>query len=365
MGLSLILFLINTISAQRGIALTYAPSKVIKHRSDLLFDVPSISHEFRIAYTYQTDGSKSWERYWRKPRVAMNFISVNFGDAEVLGSAVALVPEIHLTGFRYNDFSLNMQFGSGIAYLNKPFDAVENPRNNAIGSNLNNCSSLKFGIEYQINERFQASVSSGIVHFSNGLSSSPNSGINIYGASFWLGYNFISKEEKILIDPIISTRSDEESSYRRWLVDVQYQYGFTERSTPGGPKFGVDVISLGAGYKYSEFITLYAGGEYEYNNGEYVFQKLNFATEEEAQKRAKKTILYLEGETRYGPVFNRMRMGFYVGWPSESSNAFHSKVTTGIYLPRIKNYATPFVGVILKTHIAVADYLAIMGGISF
>ena len=53
------------------------------------------------------------------------------------------------------------------------------------------------------------------------------------------------------------------------------------------------------------------------------------------------------------------------GWPYAKTKSNYIKVVTGIYLPHIKGYGKPYVGVILKTHTAIADYLAIMGGISF
>jgi hypothetical protein len=228
---------LSSIDAQHGISAVYAPSKVLKHKDNLLFDVPALSNEFRLAYTYQTTGENTWERFWKKPRIALNLIYVNFGN-EVLGSAFSLVPELHFTLTSYKRLLLNLQFGTGIAYLTKPYDAVDNPNNNAIGSNLNNTSSLKFGIEYPWNDRFTTSLSTGIVHFSNGLSSSPNSGINIYGASFNINYKFTVRQLKD--KESITTRNAEESlTYRKWIIDAQYHYGFTEHTTTGGPKYGV------------------------------------------------------------------------------------------------------------------------------
>jgi len=359
-----IVFWLSSTQAQHGISAVYAPSKVLKHRDNLLFDVPSLSSEFRLAYTYQTNGDKVWERFWKKPRIALNLIYVNFGDNEILGSAFSIVPELHFSLARYKKLLLNMQFGTGIAYLNKPFDAINNPNNNAIGSNLNNTTSLKFGLEYPWNERLTTSLSTGIVHFSNGLSSSPNSGINIYGASINVNYKFKIRPSKDIES--ISTRNAEESStFRKWIVDAQYHYGFTEHSTTGGPKYGVHAISLGAGYRYKEFMTVLAGAEYEYNDAKYTFFKRNFETEEYARRMAKRSIIYIENGFRYGSVFNRLRLGFYVGWPFAKSKSNYIKVVTGIYLPNIAGYGKPYVGIVLKTHTAIADYLAIMGGISF
>lgn len=364
-----VIFCLPAMQAQHGISAVYAPSKVLKHRNDLLFDIPALSQEFRLAYTFQTSGKNAWERFWKQPKIAINAIYIDFGDAESLGTAYAILPELHLSLTRYKKLLVNFQFGTGIGYLTKPFDPIDNPNNNAIGSNINNCSSAKVGIEYPWNERLTTSLSTGLVHFSNGLSSSPNSGINTYGASMNINYKLALRTPTELESKAhkeeISTRDAGDQTFRRWIVDAQYHYGFTEHSTTGGPKYGVHAISLGAGYRYREFLTVLAGAEYEYNDAKYTFFKRNFETEEDSRRMAKRSILYVENEFRYGAVFNRFRLGFYVGWPYAKSKANYMKVVTGIYLPTIKGYGKPYIGAVLKTHVAIADYLAIMGGISF
>ena len=239
----ILLFTISDVMGQHGVSLVYAPSKVIKHRENLLFNVPNRSHEFRLAYTYQTTGKYKWERYWNKPRITINALYVNYGSKEVLGNAYAILPELHFTIAKRKAFRLNLQFGTGIAYLNKPYNAISNPMNNAIGSNLNNISSLKFGLTYQWSDRWISTLSAGIVHFSNGLSSSPNTGLNMYGVSFGGVYSFGVKDKK---EDIIELRNEEEQkSFKRWVVDFQYQYGFTEHTVPDGPKYGVLFIFIG------------------------------------------------------------------------------------------------------------------------
>lgn len=353
----------SEIKAQHGASFVYAASKVIKHRETLLFDVPERSHEFRLAYTYQTTGKHKWERYWNKPQITINSFFVNFGDKEVLGNAYGVLPELHFTLTKWKGFRLNLQFGTGVAYLNKPFNTITNPKNNAIGSNLNNVSSLKFGLTYQWNDRWITSLSTGMVHFSNGLSSSPNTGINIYGLALGSVYNFGMKasKEEVISEP---RNIEESNSFNRWVLDFQYHYGFTEYTVPDGPKYSVHAFSLGGGYRYTEFMTVLVGGEYEYNEGKYVFFKRNFYTEQQALDQARSSIIYIENELRFGRVFNRIRMGFYMPWPIKNSRSIYTKVVTGLYLPEIKGTVRPYVGVVLKTHTAVADYLGVLFGVS-
>ncbi|MEE9437738.1 MAG: acyloxyacyl hydrolase, partial [Saprospiraceae bacterium] len=294
------------LNAQSGIAVSYAPSKVIKHRQNLLFE-SSNSREYRLSYTYQTQGNADWDVYWHKPKIVLNFGYVDFGNKAVLGNAISLLPELHFTLKEWKKAKINLQFGSGVAFLNRPYDAVSNPENNAIGSNFNNTSSLKFGLDYQWNNRWSTVLSGGLVHFSNGLSSSPNSGINIYGATIAVNYKFY--DIPIEKDNIFETRNDNQSkSYKKWALDIQYNFGIKEHAVPGGPKYRVDAISIGVGYRYSPFLTVTGGLEYEYNDAIYTYYSTNFATENEALDKARSTILYVEQEFRYGRVFSRLRI---------------------------------------------------------
>ncbi|MDF1699348.1 MAG: acyloxyacyl hydrolase [Saprospiraceae bacterium] len=350
---------------QHGVSFVYAPSKVIKHRSNLLFDVPDRTHEFRVAYTLQTSGNKRWERYWGKPRIVLNGLFVNYGDKDVLGNAVAILPELHFTLKQWNTLRLNLQFGTGIAHLNKPYNAISNPNNNAIGSYLNNITSLKFGLEYRWNAQWMTTLSTGLVHFSNGLSSSPNAGINIYGLSIGGIYNFDRKKDQHLEEDLLTQdRAGHPLTYKKWIFDIQYHYGFTEYTVPDGPKYGVRALSIGGGYRYTEFMTITAGAEYEFNNARYTFFKRNFYTEEEALDQARSTIVYAEHELRFGRVFNRFRLGFYLPYPIQNSRTLYTKVVTGLYLPEVRGHVRPYIGVVLKTHTAVADYLGILFGVS-
>lgn len=349
---------------QHGMSLVYAPSKVIKHRSTLLFDVPARTQEVRFSYTYHTSGDHKWERFWNRPEITINGVFLNFGNEDVLGHAIGLLPEMHFTLKRWKSLHLNLQFGTGIAYLNQPYNAISNPNNNAIGSNLNNISSLKFGLEYRWDDRWATSLSTGLVHFSNGLSSSPNSGINIYGLSIGTSYRFDRKKEKTEASELEPREEIPASGFCRWIVDAQYQLGFTEHTVPDGPKYAVQVYSLGVGYRYNEFMTAYIGCEYEYNDGKYTFFKRNFYSEEEALDRARSTIFYVENELRFGRVFNRLRLGFYLPHPIENSRTMYTKVMTGLYLPEIRGTVRPYIGVLLKTHSTIADYLGIFIGTS-
>ncbi len=354
----------SDVSAQHGISLTYAPSKVLKHSERLLFSVPDLSHEVRLSYVIQTSGKNHWERYWGKPKIVVNALFVNFGDRDILGNAYAILPELHLSLKKWKKIEINFQFGGGLAYLNKPFDAISNPINNAIGSNINNVTSIKIAAAYRWNQRWVSTLSSGLVHFSNGLSSSPNRGINIYGLNLSTTYFFNTNNPTENIKDVTLVSDIETKEFRRWIFDAQYHYGVAEHTVPGGPKYGINSFSVGGGYRYTKYMTILLGGEYEYNEGRYIFFRHNFHTESEAREMAKSTMIYASHEFRFGNVFNRLRLGFYLPYPGKDSRLEYIKVAVGYYLPEIKGYTKPYFGVLLKTHATTAEYVGILIGVS-
>ena len=349
--------------SQNGISLTYAPSKILKHSERLLFDVPDRTDELRLSYVIQTSGKEHWERYWGKPRMMASILYFNFGNEEVLGQAFAVLPELNFTLTQWKGLRLDFQFGAGIAFLNRPYDAIENPNNNAIGSKLNNATSMKLGLTYQWNSRWSTSLTAGLVHFSNGLSSSPNKGINTYGIGINQSFFFLSNKSKKINEPLIG---EEEiiPGYNKWILDFQYHYGITEHAVPGGPKYSVQSFSAGGGFRYTRYMTILFGGEYEYNDSRYVFFKRNFYTDQEARDLARSTIFYLGHEFRFNRMFKRLSLGFYLPYPIENSRSIYTKVVLGYYLPEIKQSLRPYIGIILKTHSTTAEYLGIATGIS-
>lgn len=359
----LTIFSIN-IYAQDGFSFDYAPSRVFKHRSTLRFDVPDYTQEFRLRYELAQDRDEEWVQFWNYPRLAINALYLDFGS-DVLGSTVAILPEIRFDLKKWNTVSFNLQFGSGLAYVFQPFHPIDNPNNDALGSYFNNVSSLKFGIQKRWNKNWSNTLSLGIVHFSNGSSETPNAGLNIYGATLSFTY-FRNNIPKTYEDSVILNRNEDIfniESFQRWNIDIGFQQGFTQFSTPGGPTFGVQDYYFAGGYSFKKFLTTFFGVEYEYNSKQFFTLTNNFYTEKEASKRSKQTVLYLEQELRYGRIFNRIRIGYYLDFPSKNNNETFYKLTTGFYLPTIYTRFKPYVSAVLKAHSTTADYLAFSMGI--
>jgi hypothetical protein len=88
----------------------------------------------------------------------------------------------------------------GLSYNFNPFDPVDNPINVFIGSYRNVYAHLGFRAAYSISDRTAISSTFGFKHFSNGASSLPNSGINLFPFSLGLQYQLTKEHNKDFSD---------------------------------------------------------------------------------------------------------------------------------------------------------------------
>jgi len=335
--------------------------KVVKHREGLLFDVPPVSAIFQMGKVIQTDGAKSWHSYWGYPRLERSVHFNIFGDAEVLGYAIGAAPGVGFYMYRGERSAILLHLGAGFAYLNKEFNAVNNPMNNAIGSNFNNTTQVKISYERPIAQSLSIDVGLGITHYSNGLSSSPNSGINVIG--FHLGIK-PTMAIRNLSESIFDIETDEIE--RRWGMNGFVSFGVAEYSVPGGPKYPIKNYSLGVYYQSNPFLKWHVGLDYDYALGNYEFAIRDFQTEKTANAEATSTAAYAAIEGIFGDVSFRYQMGYYLDLLYDKTESVpYSKFNIIYNVPYNFYEVQPYVGILLKTHVAVAEYVAVQVGIEW
>jgi hypothetical protein len=336
--------------------------KVLKHKEEIIFDVPPLSSALIISGTNHTNGQKAWQRYWGKPRIELNAVFLNFGNRDVLGNAYGLIPgyAFYLKRFQKIDFLIHI--GMGVGYLTKKFDVQDNPENNAIGSHLNNATRFRLSGVYRLNRKWRIEAGFNFIHFSNALSSSPNTGINVYGPDISLLYNINPNEVKDVPGELYDS-----TAFKKWRWNFQVGYANKEIAIPGGPKFSIYTISNAAVYHLSPFLRIYLGYEYEYNNSSYFEEYFILEDEETARKTAKKHVVFTAAEALLGKTGFRVQIGHYPGRGLlQNSEVFYFKLNLNVYGNALfKDRMKPYIGILLKSHFAVAEYFAIVGGVDF
>jgi len=334
--------------------------RVVKHRDGLLYETPAFSYIIQGGNIIQTDGSQPWHQYWRFPRLERTAHFGSFGDQDVLGYAFGAAPGISFYLRRKESSAILLQINAGIAYLTREFDAANNPRNNAIGSNVNNTTQIKVSYEFDISHSMMMNAGIGITHYSNGLSSSPNSGINVIGLH--LGLKRSVSNGKQLKDAVPSKYE----KVRPWGLSMFASYGVSEYVVPGGPKYPIKNYTGGVYYQPNPFLRWHLGADYEYAFGEYEFAIRDFQSEESSVGDATKTAAYAAVEGFFGDVSIRYQMGYYLGllYPEDPSVPY-SKFVIAYHLPYDYQGIRPYAGILLKTHAAVADYVALHVGMNW
>ncbi len=360
--LSLILFfsvLQLVVSQNYSGALDIGIGQVVKHKEDLNYENPGIGKIIQWSIIRESYGYSNWERYWRKPELDLSLLYVDFGNKNQLGHAFALIPGARFEVFKTNRFITQIHFGVGIAYLTKTYDVNDNPRNNAIGSHWNNGTLLRLISSYDFNNRTQLSLSVSANHFSNGLTVSPNSGINSFGIHLGLRHRFIET-------PFDSSRYKEDVLLsRKYGFLLQTGIGFSNNIVPDGPRYPVNTYTVLGIFKLSPFQYLEAGFEYEYHSGIYEFQRQIYTDENIAKDRATRVSLVMADELFMGDISFRFQLGYYLDIPEKKTgDPVYFKLNTN-YSPKrlyVKGIQ-PYVGVLLKSHFAVAEYLSVVIGV--
>jgi hypothetical protein len=150
---------------------------------------------------FQKGPESLYSKVYRFPTFGVGFYGATFHNANV-GEPNALY------FFMNMPFSFPQQkrikysyFASyGLSYNFSPFDPETNPVNLFIGSYRNVYLHLGFRAAYSITDRTAISSTFGFKHFSNGASSLPNSGINLFPLSVGLQYRLTNEHDKDFSD---------------------------------------------------------------------------------------------------------------------------------------------------------------------
>ncbi|HFC00291.1 MAG TPA: hypothetical protein ENJ53_05755, partial [Phaeodactylibacter sp.] len=276
----------------------------------------------------------------------------------------AITPNLTISLFDKKKYSGHFQIGTGVGYLTKKYDVVNNPKNNAIGSNWNAAMLMRFYAARPINLNWKFNFGISLSHFSNGGSRLPNFGLNIPALMCGLSYSPQPLEQKDFI-----FHQKNKKSIRKWGVDIHSGYGLVQRFAIGGPRFPVYFVAVGGNYYLSRTNRLVSGLEYEQNKAIYFFalHTGHSLTRNDAWKKASRMSFFIGDEFLFGRWSMNLQAGIYFGkFSFLRSGNFYTKFSTRFYLPKKGFFKQKiFLSFSLKTHLSVADYFGFGGGVNF
>lgn len=188
------------------------------HHHNEMTAYPARFPMFELSLQKQTYGKSLWQSHLNYPTVGVSAFYSSLGNIDIIGNAYALYPFINFPFTKSKINTFGFRFGIGVGYITKKYNPGENFRNTSIGSHINAAISLTFEYKRQISERLKLSAFAGLTHFSNGCSSTPNSGINIINAGAGLSY-MLSEPNNYIPKPKVKTSHEG--------IDPEYYLGMS------------------------------------------------------------------------------------------------------------------------------------------
>lgn len=183
---------------------------LIAHRAVMSHLVQQNNFGFEIEIQKQRIGDQ-WKLF-KNPQTGISFLFQDFGYRDVLGQAFGVYQHYSQPLIASEKDWLDLKFGSGLAIINRKYDAIDNPKNNAISSYLNAMVDIQLSWEHHFG-KWHLGAGIGITHYSNAAIVRPNLGLNTPYLDLTVGYNLgerlrskkLEKEEVAEYDPLKTT----------------------------------------------------------------------------------------------------------------------------------------------------------------
>ncbi|RME19191.1 MAG: hypothetical protein D6799_01730 [Bacteroidetes bacterium] len=242
----LVWFLKDVISqnAFTSVSLYSGYGAVIQHTAKIGNLIQERPFFFEINIFKQSSGYYKWHHINNFPDYGLCLNYETLGNAEKLGSSIALAPFLEFPFHKKEKRVLfKMKMAWGLAYATKRFDVENNHKNIAIGTHWNTFIQFRFLWQIKLSSKFYLNPNLTFIHISNCRFSVPNLGINTLYPSVGMVYHF--KENKKYEAPQDSA-SDKKHKHEILIFSAM---GVNEIEPPTGNKFWA--FSTGINYYYN------------------------------------------------------------------------------------------------------------------
>ncbi|MDR2409170.1 MAG: acyloxyacyl hydrolase [Bacteroidales bacterium] len=332
-----------------------------------------------MRFGLQTVGKNKWEHPLNKPIVGVALRYTDYGDFgdkrvdRILGQNIALFGYLQGPVIRYKWFTWHYQFGMGFAAFTKIFNEENNPDNDLISLYVTPYIDLEMGFDFRLNKKFDLCLNANFMHSSNASMNMPNYGINEVQGIVGLRYHFNSdiqwvrvdtspkfKPENVLlftVDPGWLWARYDDFYYLKVGASVGYMRRFSSVFNAG--------ITLELCYMYQ----IIPSRDAKDDMGQTILT--------DYPKHSYAEALYTFGELAFGRFAFQVGLGGYFHrYPRDKELAknrdgggtlkkipwIYEKVGFKIAFGKQQNH---FLGIAIRAHFPVADYLAFVYGYKF
>jgi hypothetical protein len=149
-------------------------------------------------------GKNAWNYCFCYPRSGFTVSYMDFDNPDVLGKAYALNYFIEPFISYQNLINFSFRAGMGMTYLTNPYDSEKNPENLFYSSRLSFTLLLNLAINFRLSKDLNGRIAGYYNHISNAGIKEPNKGINYPTLSFGIDYMLqdysIPQREKVARD---------------------------------------------------------------------------------------------------------------------------------------------------------------------
>lgn len=212
------------------------------HRHNMGHLVKKHISAFEIDISKSDALEKAFHQPYHYPWTGFAVHYIPLGNPDELGNAIGFYPYINFPlGNKRRNFKAHLRLGYGMGYITRPFDALENHKNVAIGSHFNACMSLRLNAMWKWNEANYMELGFGMTHFSNGASTLPNLGLNLPLLNIGFHHLLLQQRCTKTLDEYDQriAHTKEILAQRNWQFNVLVVTGFNDVDPPAGKRYGV------------------------------------------------------------------------------------------------------------------------------
>ena len=340
-----------------------------------------ISTYTEASVLWKCHGKKNWQSAHGYPSAGFSFIHAQFGNQDVLGQSIGAMPLLRFEKW-FNRSFVSVRTGMGIAWFNKPYDAVGNPKNLVIGSRFANMTMISAEYNYRISSHWLISGGASFMHCSGAHLTVPNIGANLPALTAGLCYDPHGVKTKAHLKKIVVKE-------RNTFAGIQFISGFHE--FPGtirpadGPRYQVYGVALHAGksFRAHSKISLGFNAHYYTAYADYLHSQELLNSNSFRKKDPVNLVCYAGYEWNFGRVAFFLQGGFNLydpvlralnkvwdlpkhGWLHEyTAQKIGYRIYAHSQFAATPHNFQPFIHIAVKTNGGTADFLELAVGADF
>ena len=319
---------------------------IIIHSQEIRSIKNSYPKGVELNLNWLKNSKKTWELCNCYPKVGILISYFDFDNNEILGHGINfggfVAPSFKIS----NDVNFLFKITSGPSYNSKPYHEANNPYNLSYSLLLNIYTQLSISIEKKINKKNKIILSCNYNHISNGGIKQPNKGINY--PTIGLGIEHNSEEFKL-----IERKKEKYTGIKEKRYDISFSY-FPKKVLENAKYYPVFGLNSSYSKQISRTNALTIDLEFTLDKTlEISNQKLN-------KLEIVRSGILIGHEFLLGKFRFSQKIGPYIYDKVKVNDVFYQKY--GIKYILVKNI---FVGLHIKAHRHVADFMQLSIGLSF